>query len=395
MKKRHYLFLLTFLLLLIAATPLSAATKDTTAPFRDVPQKEWYAEYVYDLVELGLLQGYENNTFRPQNSITRAEITTILANLSGENIAVYKNITQFRDCIGHWAAASINWAADKGIVNGIGDGKFDPDAPITREAFCTMILRHAKYEGHYPQKTVKAIDFRDADTISSWARASVYHMQQAGIINGIGNDCFAPLDDTTRAQAAAIFHRYLNCNDDKTAKAQIEKYKVCFRLHDNNSNYFLADFTHDGYDDMIVIQPSAYGAYIYVYTITNSSLNMVYNSEVYPTAVRDCFYLYENAKGAYLLHYIHDSATGQTIQQVDLFYGSKKGGIAYDYSNSINFYIDGSPLDTGYPAAYFKDQSYFQNLESHSVFLFGSIENEMAYTDQCFPDAIGNWGSGY
>lgn len=112
----------------------------------------------------------------------------------------------------------VQWAAYTSTVKGYGDDLFGPLDGITREQFCTILLRYAQRFGLSIPSVVKAKTFSDAGQISSWAKEAVDVCQQAGIIKGMGNNTFAPKAGITTGQAAAMIHRFFeNCTGGKTA----------------------------------------------------------------------------------------------------------------------------------------------------------------------------------
>ena len=111
----------------------------------------------------------------------------------------------------------VQWAAYTSTVKGYGDDLFGPLDGITREQFCTILLRYAQRFGLSIPSVVKAKTFSDAGQISSWAKDAVNVCQQAGIIKGMGNNTFAPKAGITTGQAAAMIHRFFeNCTGGKT-----------------------------------------------------------------------------------------------------------------------------------------------------------------------------------
>ena len=111
----------------------------------------------------------------------------------------------------------VQWAAYTSTVKGYGDDLFGPLDGITREQFCTILLRYAQRFGLSIPSVVKAKTFSDAGQVSSWAKEAVDVCQQAGIIKGMGNNTFAPKAGITTGQAAAMIHRFFeNCTGGKT-----------------------------------------------------------------------------------------------------------------------------------------------------------------------------------
>ncbi len=164
----------------------------------------WYEEYVGFLAARKIINGMGNGKFSPDTNITRAQFVTILANLHGGNLGSY-SASSFTDVkAGDWYFTAAQWAHKLGIATGY-DGKFDPDAAITRQDMAVMISRYADKAANYTlRKSVGAVTFTDSSEISPYAAGAVTAMQQAGLISGNGDGSFAPKANATRAQAAKI-----------------------------------------------------------------------------------------------------------------------------------------------------------------------------------------------
>ena len=179
----------------------------------DVLGSDWFAPYVYDLVDQGILNGMTDTTFVPMEPITRAQFTKILAVASGEDMTEYNGKTSFDDIdASAWYAEFVQWGYEKGIIKGMGNNIFSPDAHITREQMAVMICRYANYKGvELPRKNPSAA-FDDDASISSWAKENVSAMQQSDIITGYAEGdgyIFDPQGLSTRAAAAAMVSRFL------------------------------------------------------------------------------------------------------------------------------------------------------------------------------------------
>ena len=164
--------------------------------------EHWAYEYINYTKENGLMKGISDNTFGPEYPMTRAMFATVICRLSGEQTAGCEN--PFSDIEeGEWYTESIAWAAAKGIVHGMGNGKFAPQEYVTREQAAVMIanfLSYCRIESH----SAAAAAFSDQDQISEWAKESVAAITGAGIMNGMGDGTFRPQSTATRAQAAVI-----------------------------------------------------------------------------------------------------------------------------------------------------------------------------------------------
>lgn len=180
--------------------------------FSDVKRGSWYYISVYDLVSKGIINGKTATTYEPNGNITRGEFAKILATatLTEEQLnASYNGAAAFNDS-NTWAKKYINWASDVGVVNGTGNGNYSPNAQITRQDMAVMIDRYAKnvQKKTLPEKNA-AITFSDEAQIAGYAKDAVSAMQKAGIINGKGNNMFAPTENATRAEAAKMISYFL------------------------------------------------------------------------------------------------------------------------------------------------------------------------------------------
>ena len=171
-----------------------------------IDTKGHYAEkHINKLVGCGVVKGYEDNTFRPNNNITRAEFSTLVVNVL-EKICGYKlNITKvFPDTIGHWAENHIRKLTDAGIISGFEDGMFKPDNTITRGQAaiiaCNMLL--------YCGAQIKTGNIFP-DIIGHYAERHISSLEAYGIVNGYEDGTFKPENNITRGQAAMIISNCL------------------------------------------------------------------------------------------------------------------------------------------------------------------------------------------
>ena len=177
---------------------LDLTAAETVLPFSDVAEGKWYTESVLQMSELGAVTGFPDGTFQPDGIVTRAQVANVLFKLSGgipvNYLMTFSDVNQEA-----WYAEGIRWAAAEGVVTGA-DGKFNPNAPVTRQDLAVMLVRYQTkvLEKELPQ-TGEAPAFADNDQIAAYAAESVYLMQKAGIINGIDGS-FQPKGTATRAQ---------------------------------------------------------------------------------------------------------------------------------------------------------------------------------------------------
>ena len=191
---------------LVAAEPEDPTDPEdpTEIVFDDVEQGRWSAQYIYDLVEKGICDGIGDNKFNPEGNIERCAFAKILAEASGDDLTRYEGTSNFADCRGSWAETYINWAYENGIVTGRTDTTFDPYGEISRQEMAAMIYRYAEYKGIELPETNELITFDDEEQIADYAAEAVDAMQKAGIINGMDNNEFQPQGTATREQAAKM-----------------------------------------------------------------------------------------------------------------------------------------------------------------------------------------------
>lgn len=160
--------------------------------------RHWAEANIKALVEKGAIAGYEDQTFKPGNNITRAEFATVLVKAFELD---EKKGKVFADTAAHWARENIATANAHGIITGYSDEKFGPDDNITREQMAVMIVKSANLS-HGEQ--VSSPDFSDSAKISAWAGEAVAAAAKAGIIKGYSDGSFRPKGQATRAEAATV-----------------------------------------------------------------------------------------------------------------------------------------------------------------------------------------------
>lgn len=179
-----------------------------TGSLRDVAASHWAINYIDECLRDKIFKGVSFTSFEPDSIMTRAMFVQVLANISGANLSSYKT-SAFKDVkTNAWYCKPVMWAYKNGIVSGVGNGKFEPDATVTREQMCAMLNRYAKVIGVKMPKTVSATQFADQSKISKWAVSDVQACQRAGLINGEKKGTkyyFDPQGGATRAQASKIF----------------------------------------------------------------------------------------------------------------------------------------------------------------------------------------------
>ncbi|MBQ3404593.1 MAG: S-layer homology domain-containing protein, partial [Oscillospiraceae bacterium] len=153
------------------------------------------------------VNGTGDGKFSPEVTMSRAMFVTVLWRMSGSPAPAAE--TTFQDLTADWYMESVAWAVEKGIVKGYSDTAFGPNDPVTREQMCVLMIRYLDSLGWTLDKTNPAISFSDADKISDWAKTAVGDCVRMGLINGVGNNMVAPQKDATRMEASTILARFV------------------------------------------------------------------------------------------------------------------------------------------------------------------------------------------
>ena len=180
---------------------------DAIYGFYDMPdENEWSYEGIAYCLDAGLMNGMGDGYFQPNGTTTRAQLVTILWRMCEEPAA--EKAADFIDTQDHWAKNAISWAAENGIVNGVGEGLFAPDAPITREQLVTIFHRFCKEYLEMDVSQTQALDsFPDAGSVSDWAQDAMQWGVAVKLISGVatqGGAILQPQGSATRAQIAKV-----------------------------------------------------------------------------------------------------------------------------------------------------------------------------------------------
>lgn len=178
-------------------------------PFEDVTTDHPFYEDIKYVYEKGLMQGVSEDIFQSATTTTRGMIATILYRMEGE--PAVKNASSFRDVAdGMYYTKAIAWAAANGIVNGYADGTFQPDQTISREQMAAILYRYAQYKGCDVSvgEDTSILSYTDAAQVAEYAIPAFQWAVGAGIINGTTASTLSPKGSATRGQVAAILHRY-------------------------------------------------------------------------------------------------------------------------------------------------------------------------------------------
>ena len=181
-------------------------------PFADAAPTAWYHDGVHYCVEKGLMHGISADKFLPDGSTTRAQLVTILWRLEGSPETT--GAARFSDVAGGaWYTEAVRWAAGCGVVKGYDNGCFGPNDAVTREQMAAILYRYAQHKGYDVSagKDTNILSFDDAFAVSEYAIPAMQWACGSGMVRGIaqkGGMLLAPGDTTTRAQAATLIMRF-------------------------------------------------------------------------------------------------------------------------------------------------------------------------------------------
>lgn len=187
-------------------TVTATFVEKNATPFTDVKTADWWYEAVKYVYENKLMSGTSATTFEPTAKLNRAQAVQILYNLEGQPAVT--GTADFTDVSGHWALNAITWGAKNGVVAGVGNGKFDPNANVTREQFAQMMYNYAKFKGYDLTAQGDLDNFTDVSKVSDWAETALAWANGEGLINGNTDGTLAPNGTAIRGQAASIMAKF-------------------------------------------------------------------------------------------------------------------------------------------------------------------------------------------
>ena len=172
----------------------------------DVLLKAWYHEAVDYVVEHGIMIGTSATSFEPNTTLSRAMVAQILYNLEGQ--PAVEGESTFIDVSDHWAIDAITWAQGTGVVNGYENNTFRPNRAVSREELAQMLYNYAKVKGCDLTASGDLTSFPDGSKVSDWAETAMAWVTGNKLINGFEDDTLRPSGDSTRAQAASILTNF-------------------------------------------------------------------------------------------------------------------------------------------------------------------------------------------
>ena len=175
-------------------------------PFTDVKEGVWFHDAVEYAYENGLMSGVSATSFGPDLPTSRGMIVAILYRLAGSPASGPSSFTDVAD--GQYYAKAVSWAAANGVVNGYGNGRFGPDDPITREQMAVILRGYARLNGKDVSAQADLSGYLDEKDVSAYALESMRWASAEGLINGTSAVTLTPAGTATRAQAAVIFRGF-------------------------------------------------------------------------------------------------------------------------------------------------------------------------------------------
>ena len=193
--------------------------RDAALPFTDVADTAWYADAVQYAYERGLMTGVSESEFAPDGTATRGQIVTILWRLAGSPVVNYAMRYADMDK-GAWYGEAVRWAASTGVVTGYSESSFGPNDAITREQLAAILYRYVKTQGQgFTGMWYFPLRYDDAASISSWADEAMHWCVMKGLLNGTSETTLSPQLTAARAQLAAILQRFCELPKDTASKS--------------------------------------------------------------------------------------------------------------------------------------------------------------------------------
>ena len=182
--------------------PCDGGATCPSKPYKDVDTRAWYHESIDFAIRGKLMNGVASDRFDPEGSMTRAMLVTVLWRYAG---SPKEGTNRFTDVAnGQWYTEAVAWAAENGVVNGVGNNRFDPEGKITREQMAAILYRYAKQ----PQTNGSLSSFPDASRVSGYAADAMRWTVEQKIIGG-SDGKLDPQGNATRSQVAAILMRFI------------------------------------------------------------------------------------------------------------------------------------------------------------------------------------------
>ena len=175
--------------------------------FIDVKTSDWFYDHVRYVWENELMAGVAETIFEPGSDVNRAMVVTVLWRMENEPVPL--NNSRFTDLTESWYMDAVRWASENDIVEGYDSGLFGPSDPVTREQLAAILYRYSQYKGYDTSLRADLGRFVDMDHIGDWALESMQWASAKELISGRSATILAPDGTTSRAELAAVLHRFL------------------------------------------------------------------------------------------------------------------------------------------------------------------------------------------
>ncbi len=203
MIKRTIAVLMTVAMMLTIFAAAGSTVSAAEMHFKDVKAGSWYYDTVKYVYDNGIMNGMTDDTFSPNGKLTRAMFITILGRLAGAEQSesdVFSDVKK-----GTWYSGYVGWAVNVGVVNGYSDGTFKPQGYLTRQEMAAAMARYIDQSGvAMPRESTAPVTFADESSVANWAKDYVEVLRRAGIVNGDNKGKYNPKANITRAETATI-----------------------------------------------------------------------------------------------------------------------------------------------------------------------------------------------
>ncbi|MDD3349395.1 MAG: InlB B-repeat-containing protein [Eubacteriales bacterium] len=188
--------------------PVAIDTVDSSLPFVDVPETHWAREAIAWASENGLFSGTSATTFGPAISTTRGMVVSVLWRMEKEPLVTKDNM--FADVLADaYYGKAVDWANENGVVEGYGNDLFGPNDTITREQMAAILYRYAEFKGYDVSKRMKLDSFTDGSKTTGYAQPAMEWAVANNLISGKGNNILDPNGNATRAEVTIILMQFL------------------------------------------------------------------------------------------------------------------------------------------------------------------------------------------
>lgn len=324
-------------LLIFGQSVYAKNADDYPQKFWDVAKDHWAFVYIADLADRGVINGYEDGSFKPSRTVTRAEWAKIMVDAAGVHIA--DDALYFTDMSNHWANKYVN--AAKNYLTGYADGSYRPDQAATREDVTVAMVRLKGYDLSEVDYSYLS-KFNDVDSVSNYAKGYVAVAVQNNLISGFEDNTFRGQDTLTRAEAATLLYRaFQHGNADKLLTAPTEPIENSNTNPDSNTfdvndEYIEQAQPNQNNEQNVDVQEEIKPYKVETLAKLNNSYNAIYDTN-FSTQLNDSIY-YIDDDGIYEINTI-SGERGLCITVGDTVTYENKD---YEISGTIKIFSDQS-----------------------------------------------------